>query len=97
MIKNKNADILSKLDKIDQKKGIRIQESVIQKVKQLKKMGRPTWKDANIHYVRVSADIPIETRNAIKMALYDSLKDKFLSQDELINVAIREFLERNKK
>jgi len=63
---------------------------------QPKKMGRPTWKDPNVNYVRLSVDVPKEVRSALKVLLYTKLSDTYISQDELINAAINEFLEKHK-
>ncbi len=60
--------------------------------RQRKKMGRPTWKDPNITYVRLSVDVPKDVRDDLKVLLYTKFKDTYISQDELINAAINEFL-----
>lgn len=53
------------------------------------KMGRPTEKDfENVTYVKISARIPEETRDKMRIAMYSTLKGKFKTQDELINTAI---------
>lgn len=53
------------------------------------KMGRPTEKDfENVKYVKISARIPEETRDSMRIALYSTLKGKFKTQDEFINAAI---------
>lgn len=53
------------------------------------KMGRPTEKDfENVNYVKISARIPEETRDKMRIAMYSTLKGKFKTQDELINTAI---------
>jgi len=53
------------------------------------KMGRPTEKDfENVKYVKISARIPEETRDKMRIALYSTLKGKFKTQDEFINAAI---------
>jgi len=60
------------------------------------KMGRPTWKDEKTKYVRVSVDVPKETRDRMKAVLYTKLKDDYLCQDHMINIAIEEFLTKHK-
>lgn len=53
------------------------------------KMGRPTEKDfANVKYVKISARIPEDTRDKMRIALYSTLKGKYKTQDEFINAAI---------
>lgn len=61
-----------------------------------KKIGRPTWKDPNTEYVRLSVDVPKPIRQQLKVLLYTKFKDQYISQDELINVAIGEFLAKHK-
>ena len=62
-----------------------------------KKIGRPTWKDPNETYVRLSVDVPKAVREQLKVLLYTKFKDTYISQDELINVAIMEFLGKHEK
>ena len=56
------------------------------------KLGRPSEKLPNVEYVKLSARIPIATRNALKLLLYGKLAGQYKTQDELINAALLEFI-----
>lgn len=60
-----------------------------------KKIGRPSNKKSDVKYVRLSVDVPIETRDRLKIALYTKIKNKYLSQDEMINDIIEQFLQKH--
>lgn len=57
------------------------------------KMGRPTRKDPDRKYVKIGANVPIELRERMKLGLLTYLKGVHLSQDELIETAIRNYLQ----
>lgn len=62
-----------------------------------KKMGRPTTKDPNTQYVRVSVDMPIEMRTELKRILYSGgLSDQYPTQNDLILGILETFIQNNK-
>lgn len=71
------------------------QPAIIQEVKPLKKIGRPSSKVKGETYVRISAKILDSTKTKLKVALYTRFKSKYKTQDELVNDAILAFVEQN--
>ena len=66
------------------------------KVKRAKR-GRRTWKEADVEYVRVGCDLPVETLQQVKVLLATKFYGKYIAQDELINDAINAFLKKHSK
>ncbi len=97
--KDKNS-AKSKLGAINKKKlnrkPITTPKPVIQEVKVKGKVGRPTFKEKGVNYVKVYTQIPETYRDAIKMSLLTKFKGIYKTQDEIINVAVKEYLEKNK-
>jgi hypothetical protein len=60
-----------------------------------KRMGRPTTKDPNTEYVRVSVDMPRDMRADLKTLLYTKFRGKYPSQNDLILDILRNFIENN--
>lgn len=65
---------------------------VIQEAKIRKKIGRPSHKVAGVKYVKVCAQLPEATRDAMHNAKLNRFKGKYVSLDELINDALLAFL-----
>jgi hypothetical protein len=63
-------------------------------VKPIAKQGRPTKKDPAQKYVRIGALVPETMRDRMHTALRTYLKGHHLSIDELISVAITEYLDK---
>lgn len=61
------------------------------------KVGRKSWKKADISYVRMAFDTPKETKQKLKQLLAVQFFDKYISQDEMINVALDEFIKKHLK
>ncbi len=68
---------------------------VIQEAKQPRKVGRPTFKQEGTNYVRVYTQIPEVYRDKIKISLITHFKGTYKTQDEVINQAITDFLEKH--
>ncbi len=62
-------------------------------VKPIARQGRPTKKDPNQNYVRIGALVPEAMRDRMHTALRTYLKGTHLSIDELITVAITNYLD----
>lgn len=75
-------------DKIEQKKAT-------PKPKEKKKVGRKSWKKAGVEYTRVAFDTPLDTRQKLKQLLVGKFYGKYISQDEMINVAINDFIKKH--
>lgn len=60
-----------------------------------KKVGRKSWKQAGVEYTRVAFDTPIDTRQKLKQLLVGKFYGKYISQDEMINVAINDFIKKH--
>jgi len=90
----------SKLGAISKKKLSRtkpvVPKPVIQEVKVKARVGRPTFKESGVKYVKVYTQIPESHRDAIKMSLLTKFKGIYKTQDEIINAAVREYLEKHK-
>jgi len=61
------------------------------------KVGRKSWKEKDVKYTRISFDVPIETRQKLKILLATNFFDVYTSQDEMINVAINDFITKHSK
>ena len=92
----KKKDVKNALAQFNKSKQEIKTKPVIQKVKAVKKVGRPTEKDATKSYTRISAKILETTKTKMKVALYRDFKDKYRTQDELVNDAILAFVESKK-
>ena len=57
------------------------------------KQGRPTKKDPTKQYVKIGANVPIETRTRMKLSLLTTAQGKHNTQDELIDFAIHYYLD----
>ncbi len=62
-----------------------------------KKVGRKSWKDEGVTYTRIAFDTPIGTKQKIKQLLAGKFYGKYISQDEMINVALEEFIKKHFK
>lgn len=56
--------------------------------------GRRTWKDPKVAYRRIAFDTPDASLQKLKVLLATKFYDRFRYQDELLNLAIDEFLEK---
>ena len=63
--------------------------------KEKKKVGRKSWKKAGVEYTRVAFDTPVGTRQKLKQLLVGKFYGKYISQDEMINVAINDFIKKH--
>lgn len=66
-------------------------------VKAPTKVGRKSWKTGGTDYVRMAFDTPIETKQKLKELLAVKFFGKYISQDEMINAALNEFIKKNTK
>lgn len=66
-------------------------------VKEPAKVGRKSWKTEGTNYVRMAFDTPIDTKQKLKELLAVKFFGKFISQDEMINAALNEFIKKNTK
>lgn len=82
--------------KKENRKQVALPKPVIQEAKVPAKVGRPTFKKSGVKYVKVYTQIPDSHRDAIKMSLLTHFKGVYKTQDEIINAAISEFLEKYK-
>ena len=57
--------------------------------------GRRSWKNPEKTYRRIAFDTPIETQRQLKELLATKFYGKISYQDELINLAIDEFLKKH--
>jgi len=60
-----------------------------------KKVGRKSWKQADVNYTRIAFDLPIESKQKLKQLLVGKFYGKYISQDEMINVAINDFIKKH--
>ena len=67
------------------------------KIKEPAKVGRRSWKTEGTNYVRMAFDTPIETKQKLKELLAVKFFGKYISQDEMINAALNEFIKKNSK
>lgn len=54
--------------------------------------GRRTWKKEGVKYRRIAFDTPVETQRKLKELLVTKFFDTITYQDELINLAVDEFI-----
>jgi len=66
-------------------------------VKKPAKVGRKSWKKEGTNYVRMAFDTPIETKQKLKELLAVKFFGKYISQDEMINAALNEFVKKHSK
>lgn len=59
--------------------------------------GRPTFKAPNTECVRVTLDLPLETKRILQQALAGQFFGVYRSQTEVIDAAIRYFIEKGGK
>lgn len=76
------------------KKQVTVPKPVVQEAKIPNRVGRPSFKKSGVDYVKVYTQIPDSYRDAIKMSLLTRFKGEYKTQDEIINRAITEFLEK---
>lgn len=62
-----------------------------------KKVGRKSWKESGVDYTRLAFDTPIDTKQKLKQLLVGKFFNKFISQDEMINAAIDDFIKKHSK
>ena len=65
--------------------------------KKVAKVGRKSWKKAGVTYVRMAFDTPVGNKQKIKQLLAGKFYNKYISQDEMINVALEEFIKKHFK
>lgn len=61
------------------------------------KPGRKSWKTEGIDYTRMAFDTPLKTKQKLKELLAVKFFGKFISQDEMINAAIDDFIRKHTK
>ena len=66
-------------------------------IKEKKKVGRKSWKKAGVNYTRLAFDTPIDTKRKLKELLHVKFFDTYISQDEMINEAINDFIKKHSK
>ncbi len=59
------------------------------------KVGRRSWKKEDVDYTRLAFDTPIETKQKLKQLLATTFFNKFISQDEMINHALNDFIKKH--
>lgn len=57
--------------------------------------GRRSWKKPDVKYKRIAFDTPIESQRRLKELLATKFHGKITYQDELINLAVDEFLKKH--
>ena len=60
-----------------------------------KKVGRKSWKAEGVDYTRIAFDTPVGTKQKIKQLLAGKFYGKYISQDEMINVALDAFIKKH--
>jgi len=66
-------------------------------IQEKKKVGRKSWKKAGESYTRLAFDTPINTKRKLKELLHVKFFDTYISQDEMINEAINDFIKKHSK
>lgn len=61
------------------------------------KVGRKSWKEEGVTYTRMAFDTPDSTKQKIKQLLAGKFYDKCISQDEMINIALKDFIKKHYK
>ncbi|MEO0724467.1 MAG: hypothetical protein AAFZ63_08000 [Bacteroidota bacterium] len=59
-----------------------------------KTRGRASWKEEGVEYVRIGVDVPVLMHKRIKRLLVNVFDDTYSYQDEMINAALLEYLEK---
>lgn len=72
-----------------------VQKKAAPKPKEKKKVGRKSWKEPGVEYTRVAFDTPLDTRQKLKQLLVGKFYGKYISQDEMINVAVNDFIKKH--
>ncbi len=67
-------------------------EVVVENEVPKKKQGRPSTKNPETNYVRVTATIPETVRDAMKVALYSTFKEVHTTQDDFVSAAIEFYI-----
>jgi len=67
------------------------------KKEKVSKVGRKSWKEEDVDYVRIAFDTPVGTKQKVKQLLAGKFYTKYISQDEMINVALEEFIKKHFK
>ena len=67
-----------------------IQEAIVKK-----RVGRPTFKNDSVKYVRIFSDIPEPLKDRMTVALVQQFKGQFSTMSELINAALEDYLAKN--
>lgn len=60
-----------------------------------KKVGRKSWKEEGVTYTRIAFDTPVGTKQKVKQLLAGKFYSKYISQDEMINVALEAFIKKH--
>ena len=94
--KNEYESAVDKFKKNQKNRELR-KDVVIQAVKITGKAGRPTDKDPEKKYVKISAVVEMGTKKLMGQALYSYLAETHKTQNDLINTAILEYLKKHKK
>ena len=61
------------------------------------KVGRKSWKEEGVTYTRMAFDTPTSTKQKIKQLLAGKFYDKCISQDEMVNIALKDFIKKHYK
>ncbi|MEO1517512.1 MAG: hypothetical protein AAFV95_20985 [Bacteroidota bacterium] len=61
------------------------------------KVGRRSWKQQDVEYMRVSFDTPVATYQKIKQLLATKFFGTYIAKDEMLNVALDEFINKHLK
>ncbi len=67
------------------------------KEKSSQKVGRKSWKEEGVTYTRMAFDTPNTTKQKLKQLLAGKFYDKCISQDEMINIALKDFIKKHYK
>lgn len=55
-------------------------------------VGRPTFRQSGVEYVKIIVTVPLETKQLIRQALAGEYFGKYETQAELVDAAIRAFV-----
>lgn len=61
------------------------------------KVGRKSWKEEGVQYTRMAFDTPLTTKQKLKELLAVKFFGTFISQDEMINAAMDDFIKKHTK
>jgi hypothetical protein len=87
-------DRLANINKAKDSSTPSVSKPIIQEAVTKKRIGRPTFKNSDVHYARIFADIPETLKDRMTVALVTQYKGKFSTMSELINAAIETYLEK---